>query len=163
MRTAIHTHHFCVLLPHIELLLLQSSWSCMIISRSSSTFILSKILTYLSSAENEWRSSMTIQMSSHCVNKAFIPAPGGNVLTPCLQPFSVDIQNRLAFHSHLFYIGTVPLGLQVLFLIAIWEESQILNSLILLILELNDSLRSQTCKMLWTTLCEVVLNIKVQI
>lgn len=132
--TAIHIHHFCALLPHTELLLLPSSWSCMVISRSSSCLKSWHICPLLKRSDC---SSMTIQVSSRWVNKAFISASGGNVLTPCLQPFSVD--KELAFHSHLFYIGTTPLGLQVLFLIAIWEENQILNSLVLLVLKLNVS------------------------
>lgn len=73
----------------------------------------------------------------------------------------MDKQNLLTFHSYIFYIGTIPLGLQVLFLIAIWDESQILNSLVLLILELDASLKSQTYKILWMTLYEVILNMKV--
>lgn len=59
---------------------------------------------------------MTIQVSSHRVNKDFGSASGGNVLTPCLQPSSADVKNWLSFHSHLFYTGVIPLILQTLFL-----------------------------------------------
>lgn len=160
MWTAIHIHHFYTLLPRIELLLLQSSWSCMIIAD----------IALLSSCLQSWCICPVLKMSNvaswqfKCHHTVLTRPPYRHQEEMCWHlvyndplrtsrtesPFTHIYFTLVRFHWVYRYFS----------LIAIWEENQIRNSPVLLILELNVRLRSQACRMFWITLCIVVLHVK---